>query len=111
MLRFDDFAHGAAHHDLAELDVGGVRLAFRHAAAHVGIEREVNGPAQDLPVGGHRNRRIDDLEITRLRLADRTTLQQHSTVHVRRQWVPSRADCALRPPALQPSGPFVMVRA
>ena len=65
MLGFDDFTDGGADHDLTDHGAGGVGLAVVHAAAHVGIEREVVMTHEHLTVGQRRDRRLDDREVRR----------------------------------------------
>src|SRR5271170_2529539 len=50
MARGDDDGHGLTRHDTAERGRRLVRLAIVHPAAHIGIEREILHPQQNLPV-------------------------------------------------------------
>src|SRR4029079_6990398 len=78
----DDLAHRAADHDAADLDRRSVRPHILHTAAHVGIEREPDRPAEDLAVARLRDGPLGDLEIARPGLPWRTALQQHATIRL-----------------------------
>ncbi|KAG1585967.1 hypothetical protein G6F46_014812 [Rhizopus delemar] len=47
--------HGATHHGLADLDRFGIGRRIAHAAAHIGIQREIHGAQQHLTWAGLRD--------------------------------------------------------
>ena len=63
MLRFHDLAHGAAGHHLAEADRRCVGGGVAHAAALVGIERQIVHLHQHLAVTRLGHRRFLDAEV------------------------------------------------
>ena len=63
MERLHDFTDHAARHHLAQGDVGCVPRSLAHAAALVGIEREIGHLDQHLAVLGFGHRRFLDAEV------------------------------------------------
>ena len=47
--------HGASHHRLADLDGFGIGRRVAHAAAHIGVQRQVHGTQQHLAGAGLRD--------------------------------------------------------
>ena len=60
---FNDLADRTAGNDLADPDAFGVRLGRADAAAHIGIERQVDCPAQHLPCTRLRHWTFDEFEV------------------------------------------------
>ncbi len=76
IARLDDLADGVADHRLADRHRRRVRRLVAHPPAHVGIEREIEGTAQDIAVSDGRRRCLDNLEVVRPRAADGTTAEE-----------------------------------
>ncbi len=63
VVRGDHRGNGFAGHDAAERDRRLVRLAVVHPAAHVGIERQILHPQQNLPGTWRRDRGLLQAEV------------------------------------------------
>src|SRR5262249_23936555 len=63
VLGLHDLAHHFARHHLADLDLGRIGARIVHAAAHIGIEREIETLHHHLAVAHGRQRRLNDTEI------------------------------------------------
>ena len=80
MARLDDLADRAADH--RRPDGGRLGIGFRgaHAAAHVGVERQIARAHQQLALAGLGDRRLGELEIVEAGRALRPALQQDLAV-------------------------------
>jgi hypothetical protein len=80
MLRGHDLAHYAAGHHLAQADIGRVGRGIAHAAAHIGVERQVGHLDQRLAVPRLGHRHFLDAEIALRRFARRAAHQDDAAV-------------------------------
>ncbi|MFO1426845.1 MAG: hypothetical protein U1F11_07690 [Steroidobacteraceae bacterium] len=83
MARFDHLADDLAAHDRAELDRRDIGCRFVHAAAHVGIERQVVRAHQHLALADGRQGTLDQAEVFLARPALRPAREQH--LHILRR--------------------------
>jgi len=111
IVRYGDAAHRGADHHRIHRDRRRIGRRVAHAAAHVGIEREMDGTQQNLPCAGHRSRGFFEPEVGFGRCTVRTRCENDATVdlrglgHVRVSSIPRGARPAARadsPGALWP---------
>ena len=105
--RLDHPADRAADHGLADLHAWRVGLARVHAPAHVGVEGEVDGPAQNFALTRHGHRVFDQVEVALLGRALGTRGQHDLTVSLFRHCpLLKRMMLAARTPAPSPRPPY-----
>jgi hypothetical protein len=77
---FDHLAHRAAGHHLADRDRRRVRRRVAHAAAHVGIERQIDGAGEQFARPWLRRRALLEPEVVRSRPALRPLREDDAAV-------------------------------
>src|SRR5262249_46532488 len=81
VVGLDDLADGTADHHLAKFCGLGIGSPGAHAAAHVGVQRQVDSVAQELAWGRLGQGRLLQGKVAFLGLADRTVYQQNLSIH------------------------------